>query len=404
MSHKKLLVNAFGADVFTNTCIKTEARPYTINFPLMLAPMVGLSHVVLRQLIRQYLPASAQTIWPTEMLNSKKIPHENIDLKAESMRAPNELDLVPQILGNDEISIKASVEKLKQWGAIGIDINMGCPVQKALRHNYGVALMGDPEYAAEVVRMTARNTDLPVSVKLRAGLQSDQEYLLKFVLGLLQAGAKWICLHPRTAAQKRRGIADWAQIKWLNERIDLPIIGNGDIQTSDDVLQMLQETRCEMVMSGRALAARPWLVWQVAEDLGFDTSDMACGFDEKISYVAANMASGDSCKTPDKVVSRSLKAPRTPEEEGREYGRALLKYMELMELYYQSFTEELRLRKLRFHIKTTCVWLPFGHVLFARSTKAKTWSEVKDVIADFFQSSDVNMSCITMSPRTDLRE
>ena len=394
MSHKKLLVNAFSIDVSTNlnatTCIKTEARPHTINFPLMLAPMVGLSHVVLRQLIRQYLPASAQTIWPTEMLNSKKIPNENIDLKAESMRASNETDLVPQILGNDEISIKASVEKLKQWGAIGIDINMGCPVQKALRHNYGVALMGDPEYAAEVVRMTTRNTDLPVSVKLRAGLQSDQEYLLKFVLGLQQAGAKWICLHPRTAAQKRRGVADWTQIKWLNDRIDLPIIGNGDIQTSEDVLQMLQETQCEMVMSGRALAARPWLVWQVAEDLGFDTSDMSSRLGEK--------------KLDQSNDDRMLKAPRTPEEEGREYGRALLKYMELMELYYHSFTEELRLRKLRFHIKTTCVWLPFGHVLFARSTKAKTWSEVKDVIADFFQESDVNMSCITMSPRTDLRE
>lgn len=72
------------------------------------------------------------------------------------MRGPEETQLVPQILGNEEKAISESIRKLEDWGAEGIDINMGCPVQKALRHNYGVSLMGDPEYAAEVVRMAKR--------------------------------------------------------------------------------------------------------------------------------------------------------------------------------------------------------------------------------------------------------
>ncbi|UXR65007.1 tRNA-dihydrouridine synthase family protein [Bdellovibrio bacteriovorus] len=139
-----------------------------VNFPLCLAPMVGLTHVALREVMREYLPSDAYTIWPTEMLNSRRVPGENLETTPETMRSPDENGLVPQILGNEEGPIAESVKRLIEWGAEAIDINMGCPVQKALKHNYGVALMGDPTYAAEVVRMTVKNSTVPVSVKLRA--------------------------------------------------------------------------------------------------------------------------------------------------------------------------------------------------------------------------------------------
>ena len=179
-----------------------------VNFPLCLAPMVGLTHVALRMVTRAYLPRGARTIWPTEMLSSRKLPFEDLEKTPETMRAEIETGLVPQILGNEEESIQQSIARLQAWGAQGIDINMGCPVQKALRHNYGVALMGDAGYAAEVVRMAVRHSSVPVSVKLRAGTQSDFEYLVRFVHGLREAGASWICLHPRTTTQKHQGIAD----------------------------------------------------------------------------------------------------------------------------------------------------------------------------------------------------
>src|SRR4051794_21153033 len=108
------------------------------NFPVCLAPMVGLSHLALRRLVRQYLPEGASTIWPTEMLNSRRLPLEAVGLTPETLRDPDETGLVPQILGNDETAIAQSVKRLREWGAEGIDINMGCPVQKALKHNYGV--------------------------------------------------------------------------------------------------------------------------------------------------------------------------------------------------------------------------------------------------------------------------
>lgn len=339
----------------------------TINFPLCLAPMVGLSHFPLRTIVRSYMPKAAKTIWPTEMLNSRRIPDEILGETPETLKADGEDGLVPQILGNEEEFIAKSVVKLSEWGAEAIDINMGCPVQKALRHNYGVALMGDPAYASDVVAMTVKHAKIPVSVKLRAGQQGDFEFLKNFVLGIEKAGASWVCLHPRTPEQKRRGVADWSQIKRLREAVSIPIIGNGDIQTSNDVLAMLEQTGCDMVMAGRALAARPWMMWQVGESFGFEfEGDLA-----------------------------TRKAPRSEEEEGAEYGRCLLNLIEISE---KVFPQNLLHRKISFYVRTTSVWLQFGHTLFSVVTKAKTTEELKNSVRQFFSVPQL------MHAKTQLRE
>lgn len=339
-----------------------------VNFPVTLAPMVGLSHVAFRRLLREYLPQGAVTLWPTEMLNSRRIPSENLRTTPETMRWMGESELVPQILGNEQEPIARSVARLQQeWGASGIDINMGCPVKKALSHNYGVALMGDPLYAREVVHMTVSATQLPVSVKLRAGQNGDFAYLLNFAQGLQDAGASWLTLHPRTAEQKRRGRADWQQIRELRAELRIPVIGNGDVQISEDVFHMLDETDCDSVMVGRALTARPWLLWQVGQELGLPPP-------------------------PERGEER---APETPCEEGAEYGRALCRLLELMQ---EHFSEDLVLRKFRFFVRTSAPWLEFGHELYSRTTGAKTCLQLAQVLEVFFASEQ------RMTKRTELRQ
>lgn len=340
-----------------------------VNFPLCLAPMVGLSHLALRRVLRSYLPKDVVIPWPTEMLNSRRLPYEDLKKTPETMRGEEENHLVPQILGNEEKSISLSVQRLEnEWGASGIDINMGCPVQKALKHNYGVSLMGDAQYAADVVRMTVNSTQLPVSVKLRAVDQNveSKDKLLSFVKGLEDAGASWICLHPRTAEQKRRGNADWSQISWLKGAVNIPVVGNGDIQTADDVFSMKSETGCDLVMSGRALAARPWMFWQVSERLGLGVPEGKTGL-----------------------------APKTPIEEGAEYGRALLR---LIDECAAIFPPDLAMRKIRFYVRTTHVWLLYGHHLVALAHKASHIDELKNSVNIFFNQDQ------EMVARTELRQ
>jgi len=336
--------------------------------------MVGLSHVASRLMVRRYLPEGACTPWPTEMLSSWRLPKENFATTPETYRSDDESFLVPQILGNEERPIAESVRKLVDWGAVGIDINMGCPVRKALRHNYGVALMGDPDYAREVVAMTVRNSDVPVSVKLRAGIQKDTEFLLKFTRGLEDAGASWITLHPRVGEQKRRGAADWSQIRTVREALRIPVIGNGDVQCADDVFAMLSETGCDAVMVGRALSARPWLMWQIGETLGFP-------------------APPDLVGRPEANGGRS--APRTPYEEGAEFGRASLHMLEILERY---FPFEGGYKRFLFHLRMTNGWLEFGHALMAACSRAKGYGDLRTTVLTFFEGPQ------KMYARTNLRE
>jgi len=331
--------------------------------------MVGMSHVALRLLVQHYTPQGAFTPWPTEMLSTWRLPREVLGETAETLRG-DEAPLVPQILGNEERPIAESVVKLVEWGAQGIDINMGCPVKKALRHNYGVALMGDPEYAAEVVRMTVRHARVPVSVKLRAGLQNDESFLIRFVLGLESAGAAWITLHPRLGEQKRRGRADWTQIRRVRESVTIPVIGNGDVQCAEDVLSMLEITGCDSVMVGRALAARPWMMWQVAEQIGFAGGVAPAGFEGR-------------------------SAPQTPEAEGAEYGQALLYFLQMLERYFEF---EPGFVRLKFHLRMTVGWLEFGHALMAKCSRAKSFEELNGMVREFFAVEQ------RMFARTQLRE
>ncbi|MGE3974193.1 MAG: tRNA-dihydrouridine synthase family protein [Bdellovibrionales bacterium] len=336
-----------------------------VDFPLCLAPMVGLSHVHFRTIVRSYLPEGAYTIWPTEMLNSRRLPSENFALTPETRKNLDEVGLVPQILGNEETPIRESVAKLVEWGAEGIDINMGCPVKKALKHNYGVALMGDIEYASEVVRMTVRHSQVPVSVKLRSGLYGDQEFLLKFIKALEAAGASWITLHPRMAVQKRKGEAQWEQVGWIRDRVGIPIIGNGDVQIAEDALEMWQETQCDAVMVGRAMTARPWLFWQVGERMGLSAPSGRLGL-----------------------------APRNSLEEGAEYGRMLL---QMASLFAGEENQDLALRQFRFFVRTGSPWLQFGHTLMAGMMKSKNFAEIESFLLQFFAAPQM------MAERTDLR-
>lgn len=302
--------------------------------------MVGLTHFVVRKAIQEYLPTGARSLWPTEMLNSRRILDQKVGQSIETRFDDWEQGLCPQLLANEERFIRVSIEKLKDWGATAIDINMGCPMTRALKHNYGVALMGDPNYAAEITALAVRYAGhLPVSVKLRAApltVEVEPDYLKNFCLKLQDAGASWITLHPRTAAQKRRGDADWSQIADVKKWLKIPVIGNGDVQTTHDVQAMFSETGCDRVMIGRALLAKPWMLRSTVED---------------------------------------------PIESGALYGRFLMRVLELAQEHY---AEPLGVRRFRFLVYHGSTYLEFGHALYVSMMNTDTFEGLGQCIREFF--------------------
>jgi len=306
--------------------------------PVLPAPMVGLSHYAVRRALRDLLPVNTRVLFPTEMLSSRRLMSQKKNESPEVNFMDADQGLIPQLLGNEEVPIRESIKKLEDWGASAIDINMGCPVQKALKHNYGVALMGDADYAARVTEMAVKHSRLPVSVKLRAGLQNDGDFLLRFCRGLENAGASWITLHPRTADQKRRGDADWNQILLLKQSLSIPVVGNGDVQTLDDIKKMLAVTSCDRVMIGRAALGKPWLL--AVEDRKLEESEKAQIFKN--------------------FLLRTV-----------EYSRDV-------------YPEENAVRKLKFLIFHSSVWLEFGHFLFKKLSSCGSLNSVVDTVQEFF--------------------
>jgi nifR3 family TIM-barrel protein len=328
--------------------------------------MAGLSHVAFRQLVRSYLPDGANSLLFTEMLSTRLLPLEDVGRTPQTRTSPEENDLVPQLLGNDAKLIECSVEKLKFIRPTGIDINMGCPVSKVLKHNWGVGLMGDIRYAEQVVQSTRRTTDLPLSVKMRTGLSDDPVYLVEFVQMLEEAGADWVTLHPRIQAQHRRGRANWTYIRRVREAVRMPVIGNGDVQEHDDILRMQLETGCDGVMVARAATARPWIFWQVGETLGW----------------------------PPPPGREGERAPRTPEEEGREYQRALARFCEGLELHFSPAEQ---MPRLKLFLAWGNKWVFFGHYLWKQVNRCSNLQAARAVINDFFSTPK------TLLPRTNLQ-
>lgn len=338
------------------TLLKTRMQSLGIEFPFMIAPMVGLSHVAFRELVRSYTPPSLSALCFTEMLSTRKLPSEKLHNTNELRIAENERFFVPQLLGNEERFIEPSVKKLLALNPWGFDINMGCPQTHILRHNWGVRLMGDAGYAAEVVSMVKRHTALPVSVKLRGGADKDVDvdYLFRFTDVLEEAGLDWLTIHPRPRAAKHEGLANWQAVSDVAKRRSIPVVANGDIQTAEDALHVVRNLGCDGAMIARAATVRPWILWQIAAKLG-------------------------STSVPADAVTAG--PPVTPEDEGAEYFRAVVRYIDILLKYFGD--SEYSLQKARFFAATGSKWFLFGHSFWRVTMKAKTLAEMKEAVSEY---------------------
>ncbi|WP_018223053.1 tRNA dihydrouridine synthase DusB [Salinispora pacifica] len=239
-------------------------RPLTIGRhqvwpPVVLAPMAGITNVGFRQLCRE----QGGGIYVCEMITTVALVERNPKTLRMIAFGPGESPRSLQLYGTDPDTTAAAVRIVVERDlADHIDLNFGCPVPKVTRRGGGAALPWRRRLFARLVRAAvdaAAPAGVPVTVKMRKGIDDDHLTYVEAGLAAQDAGVAAVALHGRTAAQRYSGTADWDAIATLKAALDVPVLGNGDIWEADDALRMVAHTGVDGVVVGRGCLGRPWL-------------------------------------------------------------------------------------------------------------------------------------------------
>jgi tRNA-dihydrouridine synthase B len=202
----------------------------------------------------------------SEMVSCAGLHHGNERTLGYLRIAADERPLAVQIFGSDPAVMAEAASMVADAGADIVDINFGCPVRKVTKTGAGATLLEDPERACRIVSTVADAVDLPVSVKMRRGLEHGARTCLDLGPRLVDAGAASLTLHPRSARQMYTGEADHSLTRELVELVDVPVVASGDITSRARAQAVLATTGCAAVMVGRAAQGNPWALRAIVED------------------------------------------------------------------------------------------------------------------------------------------
>ncbi|GAA2291370.1 tRNA dihydrouridine synthase DusB [Glycomyces scopariae] len=237
--------------------LSLAGRP--VSPPVVLAPMAGITNLPFRKLCRE----QGAGIYVCEMITTVALTERNPKTMRLIEFDPEEETRSLQLYGVDPEGVRKAVRMVVEEDlADHVDLNFGCPVPKVTRRGGGSALPWKRRLFREIVTAavdTAAERGIPVTVKMRKGIDDDHLTYLEAGEIAQDAGVAWVALHGRTAAERYSGTADWEAIARLKERLDVPVLGNGDVWEADDALRMAAETACDGVVVGRGCLGRPWL-------------------------------------------------------------------------------------------------------------------------------------------------
>lgn len=336
------------------TSVSTPPRlaigPIDLAVPVVLAPMAGITNTAFRRLCREY----GAGLYVSEMITSRAL----VERTPESLRLithhESETTRSIQLYGVDPKTMREAVTMLvAENRADHIDMNFGCPVPKVTRKGGGAALPWKLTLFRNIVEEAVKAAgDIPVTVKMRKGIDSDHLTYLEAARAAEGAGVSAIALHARTAADFYSGNADWTAITTLKETItSVPVLGNGDIWSAEDAIRMVDETGCDGVVVGRGCLGRPWLF-----------GDLAAAFRVRSGEITAEQAASDRA------------APSLGE-----VAAAIRRHAELLVDFFGD--ENRACRDIRKHVAWYFKGYPVGHEVRAALSLVGTLAEMDDVLA-----------------------
>jgi tRNA-dihydrouridine synthase B len=231
---------------------------------IVLAPMAGLGHIALRQLISEF---GGFGLLFTGMCSAKAVPHENPDVSKVFNWRPEELKyLVCQIFGSEPQSMAKAAARIEKEGFFGVDLNFGCSVAAICKRGSGAALLKNPELSSNIVKAVRKSVSIPVFVKFRLGWDNNPQSAVDMARRFEDAGADALTFHPRTAPDRRNRPPRWDVITLVSQAVKIPVFGNGNLFLPEDGVKMLDQTACHGLSIGRMAVAKPWLFAQWTQD------------------------------------------------------------------------------------------------------------------------------------------
>ncbi|MBS4967531.1 MAG: tRNA dihydrouridine synthase DusB [Lachnospiraceae bacterium] len=231
----------------------------TIDCPVVLAPMAGVTDLPFRLLCREM----GVGLLSMEMVSAKAILYKNRNTESLMEIAPGENPIALQLFGSDPEILGEIAAQIQDRPFDILDFNMGCPVPKVVNNQEGSALMKQPELVREIASSLVKASEKPVTVKIRKGFDDAHVNAVEIAKILEDCGVAAVAVHGRTREQYYSGKADWEIIRKVKEAVSIPVIGNGDVDSPKAAVEMLEQTGCDGVMIGRAAQGNPWLFREI---------------------------------------------------------------------------------------------------------------------------------------------